>query len=294
MLFKLVVRMTVGTLALAWVSVLPARGDCRGPGDLTGDGSVDLSDYGVFAGCMGGVDVVTPPPACDPTDFAAADLDEDSDVDLGDFALFAATFGANWFPYGPSRDNLEAEMLAMDVSGQLRAPDGEYTRIRGDLILIRTAYPQLTSVVDDTDYVPDQLIVGLEAGSPTDGYEALNERYLVIDELIYTWGRLLTFCDNLNAPVLAQEYQKLAEVSWADPNWLIGIDDYITVTPMGGTYRYDIDDGFMDCFDGCDCHRYWVIDVDEYGVVTLISYVEQGLPWCNFDSTKDEDSPTSD
>ena len=294
MVCKVVVRMTVGTLALAWVSVLPARGDCLGPGDLTGDGSVDLSDYGVFAGCMGGVDVGTPPPACDPADFVAADLDEDNDVDLGDFALFAATFGASWFPYGPSRANLEAEMLAMDVSGQLRAPDGEYTRIRDDLALIRTAYPQLTSVVDDTDYVPDQLIVGLEAGLPTAGYEALNDFYLVTDEAIHTWGRVLTFCDNLNAPVLAQEYQKLPEVSWADPNWLIGIDDYITVRRMGGTYRYDIDDGFMDCFDGCDCHRYWVLDVDEYGVVALISYVEQGQSWCDFDSTKGDDNPVSD
>ena len=62
-------------------------------GDLDCDGAVDLTDFGILADCMGGPESSTPPPGCDPTDFANADLDDDDDVDLGDFGVFQSTFG---------------------------------------------------------------------------------------------------------------------------------------------------------------------------------------------------------
>ena len=65
--------------------------DCP-PGDLDQDGDVDIDDFNTFAGCMAGPDVTTPPPGCDPTDFANADLNVDGDVDLGDFAAFQSAF----------------------------------------------------------------------------------------------------------------------------------------------------------------------------------------------------------
>ncbi len=276
-------------LWVAWTAIVILPGgmaftvqadDCRRPGDFDGDGEVGLADHAVFAACLSGAGVAIPPPGCDAADFAAADQDDDTDVDLADFALLSPRFGETSFGYGPHRDNLEAETLAMAVSGQLRAPDAEYERIAGDLALIRAAYPELVTVVDDADYVPNQLIVGISVSSPA--YAALNEYYFVVDEEIHGTWRVLTFCDNLNAPLLAAEYASLPEVNWAEPNWMIGIDDYITVTPLGGTYRYEIDDGFWDCFDGCDCHRLWVLDVDAEGSVSLISYAEQGWPHCEF------------
>jgi hypothetical protein len=172
----------------------------------------------------------------------------------------------------------------MALTGRLRAPDTQYNRIELDLSLIRTTYPELTSVVDDWDYAPGQLLVGINTGVPTTDYEALNEYFLLESEDIQSWGRILTFCDNLNAPVLAADYyNELAEVAWADPNWFIGTDDAITVSTLAGnTYRYNIDDGFWDCFDGCDCHRVWVIDVSAAGVISLVSYNEFGQSWCDF------------
>ncbi len=262
----------------------PSRADppCYGPGDLDTDGFVDAGDLAAFAACMAGPDVTEPPPGCDPNSFGRADLHADGDLDLQDFAVLALYVGREYFNYGPHRENLEAEMLAMDISGELRAPDAEYERILRDLALIRTAYPELETVIDDTDYLPNQLLVGLVDGQPLDDYYALNECYQLESEEIHYSFRLLTFCDSLNAPVLAAIYAVLPAVSWADPNHLIGIDDYITIDVIGSTYRYSIDDGFGDCFDGCDCHRFWVIDVDESGAVTLISYQEYGMPWCEF------------
>jgi hypothetical protein len=62
------------------------------PGDFDCDGDVDLDDYEVFADCLAGPDVPTPPEGCSPEQFSQADLEADNDVDLADFADFQAVF----------------------------------------------------------------------------------------------------------------------------------------------------------------------------------------------------------
>ncbi|MHC4090782.1 MAG: hypothetical protein ACYSUQ_02950 [Planctomycetota bacterium] len=259
-----------------------AQQTCFGSGDFNSDGLVGLDDHALFWDCLGGPDVQTPPSGCDPASFARADQDDDGDVDLFDSALFAASFGNQYFDYGPHRDNLEAELLAMDLTGQLRAPETEYQRILGDLQLIRSIYTELVTVIDDPDWVSDQLLVGMPTGEPAENYEQLNAYYMAIDEDIHATWRVVTFCDNLNPVVLAPIYAALPEVNYAEPNYFIGTDDQITITILGTTYRYLIDDGFLDCFDGCDCHRVWEIDVTAGGRVALVSYEEWGMSWCVF------------
>jgi hypothetical protein len=61
-------------------------------GDLDCDGDVDLDDYAIFAACLAGPDVTTPPLGCDPDDFANADLDDDTDVDLQDFDVLTEVY----------------------------------------------------------------------------------------------------------------------------------------------------------------------------------------------------------
>ncbi len=252
--------------------------DCYGPGDIHGDGIVDAADLAAMGQAMRGPDV--PISGGDP-EAQRADSDGDGDVDMRDAACLMRLAGKTYFDYGPHRDNLEAEMLAMTLSGHLRAPDAQYERILADLASIRAVFPELATVIDDPDYAPNQLLVGINARSDG-GIDRLNEYYRVIDQDIHATWRVLTFCDNLNATVLAGEYAAVSGVSWAEPNYMVGIDDYISIEVLGSVYRYDIDDGFWDCFDGCDCHRQWVIDVDEAGKVTLVSYQEWGMPWCEF------------
>ncbi len=69
--------------------VVPPRGD------LNSDGLVNHSDLALFAQCVNGPDVSTPPPGCDPVLFAASDLNDDSDVDLADFATFQSLPGGS-------------------------------------------------------------------------------------------------------------------------------------------------------------------------------------------------------
>ena len=62
-------------------------------GDLDEDGDVDAADFTLFAGCLAGPDVTTPPSGCDPAVFDRADLDGDEDVDMKDAAVFQQVFG---------------------------------------------------------------------------------------------------------------------------------------------------------------------------------------------------------
>jgi hypothetical protein len=63
--------------------------DCLPAGDIDGSGSVSLEDYALFAVCLAGPGVSTPPVDCLPEQFARSDMDEDNDVDVGDFCDFA-------------------------------------------------------------------------------------------------------------------------------------------------------------------------------------------------------------
>ena len=81
-------------------------------------------------------------------------------------------------------------------------------------------------------------------------------------------------------------YAALDYVQFAQTNDLVGGQNFYTPSiTLFNTWRWTIDDGFHDCFDGCDCHRYYIIDVDAAGNVTLISYQEIGQPWCDFGGT---------
>jgi hypothetical protein len=61
-------------------------------GDIDGDGDVTESDLVIFAQCMAGPDVMTPPGGCTATEFERSDLAFDGDVDLDDFRIFQEVY----------------------------------------------------------------------------------------------------------------------------------------------------------------------------------------------------------
>jgi len=122
----------IGVIGVCLVS--PPRVVATG-GDLNGDDRVDLTDYGLFFGCLSAPGQNSNEPSCDPAKF-----DQDFDVDLFDFAGFQNRFGCS-----PCFDNLPPALgtigdrvvsLGNTLSLQLSATDMD-----GDSLTF-TAFPQ--------------------------------------------------------------------------------------------------------------------------------------------------------
>ncbi len=184
--------------------------------------------------------------------------------------------GPDVFDYSPFRSNTEAEKLAINLSGQMRAPEREYTRILRDLQLIRAEFPEIAFISSRTLYAPNQMLIRLIDGQPEDAYNALNAYYQVVEDRTISNSlniHLLTFCGNLNIPLLTSLYVA-PNIRYAEPNSSFGDGDRISVERFGSVYRYHIKTGCGDCLSGCIYNRRWIIDVDAYGNLTLTSFVD--------------------
>ena len=275
------IPLSVAIIAIGWLGIAGSglqAGDCC-PADLSGgDGLVSAADLAELLASWG------------PCLGCPADLTGDGAVGAADLAELLADWGACNFDYGPVYDNAEATQIGLEMlraSGPLLLDQDDYTRIDRDLGLIRQTEPALASQFHSPAWIPNEMIIRLIDGAPQQGYLCLNEYYQVVDvdPLIPSLNiYLLTFVDDLNIPALAATYAQEPAVEYAEPNGLIGGQNFWEATDLGGgVWRWDIDDGWHDCFDGCDCHRVYVYHVDAAGLVELVSFQEFGQPWCDFD-----------
>ncbi len=245
--------------------------------DLDDDGAVGVKDLLILLGDWG------PCPDC------PADFDGDGSVGVKDLLVLLGGWGPTVFDFSPTLDNAEAEQIALEMLGPfgpLRPELADYERIITDQALIRVADNRLLDQTHSPAWVPNQLLLALLDGVPQDEYLCLNVFYQVTDVQLISKSLnlyLLTFAGNLNVAALAPIYADAPAVNYAEPDWWIGGQNFWEPTPMkGGVWRWNIDDGWLDCFDGCDCHREYVIETDAKGNVEIISIQEWGQPWCEF------------
>lgn len=268
----------VACSSAAWTSADCPLDACVG--DLDQDQSVALPDLAILLSDFG----------CASAAGCVADLNGDYQTDIADLALLLAHFGLRCgpFEYPPPSDQAEAEQIALEMlgpGGPLFAPQSLIDRISIDLTSIRLFAPSLADQFHSGDWVPTDLIVALVPGASEQDYRCFNRYYEaeVFGTIPSLHLEFLRFPRALNAPAMAQLYAALPAINYGEPNGLFGGQNYWRPTPQSGTvWRWEIDDGFTDCFDGCDCHRLWTLETDGLGGVTLISYQEAGLPWCEF------------
>ena len=243
--------------------------------DLDDDGAVGASDllsllanWGPCKGCI-------------------ADLDGDGNVGASDLLGLLAGWGPTVFDYSPVLDNPEAEQIAIEMlgaGGPLRPEFADYERIIADQALIRAADKRLLDQTHSPVWVANQMIVQREKGDPQQDYLCLNEFYQVTNEdhLFSNWY-VLTFADDLNILALVGVYMEAVSVLFAEQNGIFGGQNFWSPTPLNdGIWLWNIDDGWTDCFDGCDCHRVYTIQTDAKGNVDIMNIEEFGQPWCEF------------
>ncbi len=257
-------------------------------GDVNVDFSPDIDDVAAF------VQTLLDPASALPRAMCAADANADGEVNGADVPGFVAILldpAIALFDYGPALPDVEAAQIGFEMlgaAGPLLVPADIYARIDADLDAIRAHTPALAAAIHSPAWPANRLIVKVINGLPLDDYQCLNAYYQVIDEdVLFPSGNgvwyVLTLAGQLNIAALASVYQALPEVEFAEPDFMIGGAKFWTPTPLAnGAWRWDVDDGFLDCFDGCDCHRLYTFRTSATGVVSLLSYQETGQPWCEF------------
>ncbi|WP_438011759.1 hypothetical protein WME89_25820 [Sorangium sp. So ce321] len=173
------------------------------------------------------------------------------------------------------RADEEAELLAIEATSELVAPERIYQRARRDLAAIRAAHPAVRDLRAAPDW-SNSLLVRLNGGARESVrnnnavaclnrvYNAKAMRPLVDDmpELV-----VIEFKGRYNIPVLAREYARQPGVSYAEPDSRVGDGDDVCLSIAGDRYHYIFDEGAGDCPAGCTSHTYWGFSTTPDGTI---------------------------
>jgi hypothetical protein len=190
------------------------------------------------------------------------------------------------FVYDSPRSNVEAEQIGFEMLGRqgpLLLADTVYERVLRDLTLIRGTRPELADQQHLGLWPPNHVMISIADGHTIVDLEEINTCYQAKPTHLFDRWYVLELPGKLNVPRLAALYAALAPVSIANVDGIVGQENYWTPEDRGGgTWRWTVDDGFYDCFDGCDCHTYYRFDINEIGTVVLLERWQEGMPYCVF------------
>lgn len=186
----------------------------------------------------------------------------------------------NIFSYGNDKSiNNEAEILALEYSGDLIASETLCKKIENDLAIIRRNYPQIKSIGHLPRWLPGQILILLKPEKwesfKNNTYQELNDlnqqydlkEARIITESIYCI--LLTFSLNYHPERLAEIYKQLDGINSAEANGIMGDGDKIYIQGSGpDTYIFRA--GWGDCPSGCIYEHLWEIHIDNENIATLV------------------------
>ncbi len=189
------------------------------------------------------------------------------------------------------KENEEAELIALCLSGDIVAPDTLYDRVLSDLAVIRSDFGDEFEIVNNIEFLPPwapgSLIIGFEyegnattaqmvANGTYEAWDELNEIYEVTEidtGLMRTGGVLLHFKCRLHPRRLEELYEALPGVRYAEPNSYLG--DYSNIYPrqIGDKITYLFRNAWGDCMVGCTGREYWYFSVED-GKPTFIGHYD--------------------
>ena len=191
-------------------------------------------------------------------------------------------------------ENKDAEILAMESSGELVAPLSLYERTVDDLVNIRNQYSDVSvvNVSATSGYKMSEMLLGLDKNAmalfDTGNYsqwDQLNQKFGVASVTKLSDKAVkMQFERGYNIPQLAEAYinAKLQGVTFAEPNFIIGASQDICLENQADENRiYMFKQGEGDCPAGCITWQYAGFKVDANQAVTQLGQ------FSSFDATPD-------
>ena len=170
----------------------------------------------------------------------------------------------------------EAEVLALEMSGELLPPTELTNQIYEDLEAIREAYPSMSLINLFPKWRPGELLIDLTDDAADDfsqgQYDALDPLFEVygVPKITKSYSGdsiKLVFGQNYNPELLAQLFVGVDGTNYAQPNFLYGDGNDVQAT---GPSTYTFTNGWGDCLSGCIHEESWVFEVSEDQVVNVI------------------------
>ncbi|MEM8947555.1 MAG: hypothetical protein AAGD11_20445 [Planctomycetota bacterium] len=170
---------------------------------------------------------------------------------------------------------IEADLLAVEVTGQLLPSEALAEQIQGDLAVIRNTYPAFADIRVRPYWMPGELLVGLQ---PTAFAQYENGTFTGFDPLFASLGvpdiqaysfqptLVLDFGRVYHGERLAELFDNIDGVRYAEPNYLIGDGDDIVAGP---NRTYTLSRGSGDCPAGCISRQSWDFTVTSDGVFSI-------------------------
>lgn len=184
------------------------------------------------------------------------------------------------------RENAEAELAALWLSGELQAPEELYQSIKDDLSEIRAMYADSLAQLEiefAPPWAPSQVLVGLtESGvqklrsGDFPEFEELNSLFHLAElDTKLNWAApvaVLTFEGRQHPARIAAPYAFLNDVSYAEPNGFSG--DWSNVYPwrLSDGMSYLWREAWGDCPAGCINSRFWYFRVTGSGIEYVGTY----------------------
>lgn len=167
--------------------------------------------------------------------------------------------------YGRSEDG-DAELMALELSGELLPPRALYLQLRNDLMAIRQAYPE----VKDIHHFPLWVLGEVLAKITSKQIAQLNASELGPVTVEHLTDELddVRFALPYNPMVLITLLRSRFGVVESDPNIILGGGNSISFNPSSRIYTFS--HNFGDCPAGCIYHHDWDFTVSSTGLVTLL------------------------
>lgn len=174
----------------------------------------------------------------------------------------------------------DAEILALEISGELLPPPSLTAAIQTDLDAIRSDDRYFERIHAKPDWAVGEILVGLTSLAWQEyqegrfhGLDELNATYGPVDIDVVIPGALkLTFTRPYHPVPLADIYSGAEGIHYVEPNVARGDGNDISSTAAG---EYTFRKGWGDCPAGCTYEHFWEFSVVG-GQVTLID--ERGTP----------------